>query len=51
MHPDRVIVCTYIWKYGISTIPYNQNTLTRQSADTYDASRDPLHGPVKNSRK
>ena len=46
MHPDRGIVRTYIWSDGLSTRPDNQNTFTRQSADTNNAPRDPLHGPV-----
>ena len=46
MHPDRVIVRKYRQLDGLSTRPYDQHTLTRQSDDTNDAPRDPLHGPV-----
>ena len=46
MHQDRVIVHIYRHPDGLSTIPDDQTTLTRQSADTNDAPRDPLHGPV-----
>ena len=46
MQPDRGIVCTYRRSDNPSTIPDDQNTLTRQSSDTDDAPRDPLHVPV-----
>ena len=46
MHPDRGIVSTYRRSYGLSTRPDDHNSLTRQSIDTNDAPRDPLHGPV-----
>ena len=46
MHPDRGIVRTYISLDGLSTILDDQNTLTHQSADTNNAPRDPLNGPV-----
>ena len=46
MHPDRVIVRMYRRSDGLSTRPDYQNTLTHQSADTNDAPRDPLTGPV-----
>ena len=46
MHPDRVIVRTYIRSDGISDRPDNPNTLTFQSAGTNDAARDPFHVPV-----
>ena len=46
MHPDRVIVSMYRLSDGISTRPDNQNIRTLQSANTNDASRDPLLGPV-----
>ena len=47
MHPDRVIVCTYRRSDGVSKIPDDQNTLTSQSADTFNPLRDPLiHVPV-----
>ena len=48
MHPDILIVCTYRRSDGLSTIPDDQNTFTRQSANTNNAPRDPLHGPVTN---
>ena len=41
MHQYRGIVCTYIRSDSLSTRPYNQNTLTCQSADTTNAPRDP----------
>ena len=47
MHPDRGIARTYRRSDGLSKRPDDQNTLTRQSADTNDAPRDPYHGPVK----
>ena len=48
MYPDRRILRTYRRSEGISTRPYDQNTLTRQYDDTNDAPRDlcstsPLH--------
>ena len=46
MHPDRLIVRMYRRSDVLLTRPDNQNTLTCQSADTYDSPRDPLHGPV-----
>ena len=46
MHPDRGIVRTYRNSYGLSTRPDNHTTLTHRSADTNDAPKDPLHGPV-----
>ena len=46
VHPDRGIVRTYRHSDGLSTIPYDPNTLTPQSAVTNDAPRDPLLGPV-----
>ena len=46
MHPDSVIVCKYRRSYGISKIPYNQNILTCQSADTNNATRDPWTAPL-----
>ena len=46
MHPDRVIARTDRRSDVLSTRPDYQNTLTCQSADTNDAPRDPLHGPV-----
>ena len=50
MYLERGIVRTYRWSDGLSTIPDNQNTLTRQYANTNDAPRDPLHGPVTHIR-
>ena len=47
MQPDRGIVRTYRRSDGLSTIQYEKNTLTCQSADMNNASRDPLHGLVK----
>ena len=46
MHPDRGILHTYRRSDGLSTRPDNHNTFTRQSADTNEFPRDPLHGPV-----
>ena len=46
MHPDRVIVRTYIRSEVLSTRQDDQNTPTHQCADTNDAPREPLHGPV-----
>ena len=46
MHPEKVIVRTYRWSDGLYTRPDDQNTLTRQSAHTNDAPRDPLRGPI-----
>ena len=46
MHPDIEIVRMYRRSDCLSTRPDDQNTLTHQSADTNDAPRDPLHGPV-----
>ena len=46
MHPDRVIVRTYIQSYSLSMIPDNLNALTRHSACTNDTPRNLLHGPV-----
>ena len=46
MHPDRGIVHTYIRSDGLSTIPDDQNTLTRQSVDKNDTPRYPLLVPV-----
>ena len=46
IHPYRGIVHTYRWLDVLSTIPDDQNTLTRQSADTNNAPRDPLLVPV-----
>ena len=45
MHPDRGIVCTYRWSDGISMIPDDHNTLTCQSANTNNATREYFHGP------
>ena len=45
MHLDRWIVRTYIWTYGLSTGPYEQNTLTRQSADMNDTPQGPASLP------
>ena len=46
MHPDRGIARTYRRSDGLSKRPDDHNTLTRQSADTNDAPKDPLHGPI-----
>ena len=46
MQPDRRIVRTHRRSDGLSTIPNDQNTLTRQSADTNDTPRDPICRPV-----
>ena len=46
MHPYRGIVCTYRRLDILYRIPDDQNTLTHQSADTNNAPRDPLHGPI-----
>ena len=46
MNPDRLIVDTYILSENLSTRPYNQTNLTHKSADTNNAPRDPLRGPV-----
>ena len=47
MHPDRGIVRTYKRSVIISPRPDVKKTLTCQSANTNNAPRDPLHGPVK----
>ena len=47
MHPYIGIVRTYRRSEDLSTRPDDQNTLTRQSSDTNDAPRDPLHDPIK----
>ena len=49
MHPDRGIVRTYRQSDGLSTIPEDNNTLTHQSSDTNDTSRETLHDPVTSS--
>ena len=41
MHPCIEIVCTYRHPDGLSAIPEDPNTLTRQSAATNDAPRGP----------
>ena len=46
MHLDRGIVEKYKRSDGLSKILDNQNTLTWKSADTNDAPRDTLHGPI-----
>ena len=46
MHTYRGILRTYRWSDVLSTIPDDQNTLTRQSADTNNVPREPLLGPV-----
>ena len=46
MDTDRVIVSMYRRSYGLSTIPDDQNNLTRQSTDTNDAPKDPLLSSV-----
>ena len=43
MHPDRGIVRTDIWSDVICIIIDDSNTLTRQSAGTNNAPREPLH--------
>ena len=49
MHPEIVIVCTYRQGDGVSTIPDNPDTLTRQSAAMDNDPRDLLHGPITNT--
>ena len=46
MHPYRGIVRTYRRSDGPSTRTDDQKTLTCQSADTNDAPRNPLQGPI-----
>ena len=46
MHPARGIVRIYRRSHGLSMRPDDQSTLTRQSANTNDSPRDPLHCPV-----
>ena len=46
MKPDRGILCTYRHSSGLSTRPYDPNTLTRQSSSMNYAPRDLLHGPI-----
>ena len=46
MHPERVIVLTYRRLDNISKRQDDQNTLTRQSADTNNAPRDLLLVPI-----
>ena len=46
MNSYRVIVCMHRHSDGQTTIPYDQNTLTFQSADTKDSPRNLLLGPV-----
>ena len=46
MHPYRGILRMEKWSDGLSTIPGDPNTLTRQSSGTNDAPRDLLHGLV-----
>ena len=46
MHPDRLIVCTYIRSVGLSMVLDDLNTLTLQSGGMNNAPRDPLHGSV-----
>ena len=46
MQPYIGKVLTYRQSYTISKRPYIQNTLTHQSADMNNATRDPFHGPV-----
>ena len=46
MHPDIVIVRTYSRSDILSTIPNDKNIITRQSDNTNDAPRDPLHDPI-----
>ena len=45
MHPYRGILHKYRRLDGLSTRPYDQNTLTHQSTDTNDAPRDPPPRP------
>ena len=47
MQLDRGIVHTYRRSDGLSTRPYDQNTLIRQSTDTSDALRDPFTALLK----
>ena len=49
MHPDRVIVRTYIMLDVLSTIPVGLNTLYFQSADKNDSPWDPLLSPIINT--
>ena len=51
MHPDRGTVRTYRRSDGLYTIPDDQNTLTLQSANTNDAPKYPLLGPVTNQKQ
>ena len=51
MHPYRGILCKYIQSDGLYTIPDDQNTLTLQSANTNDAPKEPLLGPVTNQKQ
>ena len=51
MHPDRGIVRMYIRSDGLSTIPYDQNTLTHQSTDMNDDPRDYILSLVTKTKK
>ena len=46
MYPDREILRTNRWSYGLSKRPNDHNNLNLQFNDTNDAPRDPLHVPV-----
>ena len=46
MHIDKVILLMDRWSDGLSTRPYDPNTLTRQSNGTKDSPRYPLLGHV-----
>ena len=46
MLPDRGIVCLHRRSDGISTIPEDPNTLTRQSASMNNAPREPPPHPA-----
>ena len=48
MHPERGIVRTDRQSDGISTIPDDPYTFTRQFSNTKNAPRDLLHRPVTN---
>ena len=49
MYPDKVTVRMYRYSYGLYTRPDDQNTLTRQYADTNNTTRETLHSPLQAS--